>query len=116
MLCGRAFESAVAAFCRREDAATVLFREWSFCRDEHLHYSKNDSWDRMFQQGLQLLDRFCQDGRVWVRQPKRNLQIKFMRAISGSNHFVAYIDAIGQLDGSRCLLEWKTASSRCPEV
>jgi hypothetical protein len=29
--------------------------------------------------------------------------------------FVAYIDAIGKLDGKRCLLEWKTSSSRYPE-
>jgi hypothetical protein len=28
---------------------------------------------------------------------------------------VAYIDAIGKLDGKRCLLEWKTSSSRYPE-
>ena len=27
----------------------------------------------------------------------------------------AYIDAIGKLDGTRCLLEWKTTSSRYPE-
>jgi hypothetical protein len=28
---------------------------------------------------------------------------------------VAYIDALGQLDGIPCLLEWKTTSSRYPE-
>jgi hypothetical protein len=28
---------------------------------------------------------------------------------------VAYVDAIGQLDGKRCLLEWKTTSSRYPQ-
>ena len=28
---------------------------------------------------------------------------------------MAYVDAIGQLDGKRCLLEWKTTSSRYPE-
>jgi hypothetical protein len=28
---------------------------------------------------------------------------------------VAYIDAIGTLDGTRCLLEWKTSSSHYPE-
>jgi len=28
---------------------------------------------------------------------------------------VAYIDAIGKLDGTGCLLEWKTTSSRYPE-
>jgi len=28
---------------------------------------------------------------------------------------LAYIDAIGKLDGTGCLLEWKTTSSRYPE-
>src|SRR6058998_2088533 len=101
MLFGRAFESALAAYFRREDSAAVLYREWSACRDQQLQYSKGDTWDRMLQQGVQLLDRFCQDDRVHVRQPRRNLQVKFTRSISHSNDVVAYIDAIGQLDGSR---------------
>ena len=112
MLFGRAFENALAAFFRREDSAAVLFREWSNYRDQQLQYSKTDNWDRMLQEGIQLLDRFCQDGRVRVRQPQRDLQIKFTQPLSQGNEFVAYIDAIGQLDGSRCLLEWKTTSSR----
>jgi hypothetical protein len=62
-----------------------------------------------------LLSRFCQDNRLEVRQPQRNLQIKFTRRVAGTNDFVAYIDAIGNLDGKRCLLEWKTSSSRYPE-
>src|SRR2546430_13943843 len=64
MLFGRAFERALAAFFQREDSAAVLFKEWSSCRDQHLQYSKADSWDRMLQAGIQLLDRFCQDNRV----------------------------------------------------
>jgi len=28
--------------------------------------------------------------------------------------FVAYIDAIGYLDRTRCLIEWETTTSRCP--
>src|SRR5438094_3372250 len=115
MLFGRAFESALAAFFRREDSAAILFREWSACQNQQLQYSKGDSWDRMLQQGIQLLDRFCQDGRVRIRQPRRNLQVKFVLPIGGQNEFVAYIDAIGELDGKRCLLEWKTTSSRYPE-
>jgi hypothetical protein len=115
MLFGRAFENALGAFFRREDSAAVLFREWSVHRDQYLHYSKGDSWDRMLEQGIQLLDRFCQDDRVGVRQPQRNLQIKFARPISQGNDFVAYIDAIGKLDGTKCLLEWKTTSSRYSE-
>ena len=62
-----------------------------------------------------LLTRFCQDGRVEVCEPRRNLQIKFNRPVGVKNDFVAYIDAIGSLDGTRCLLEWKTSSSRYPE-
>jgi hypothetical protein len=115
MLFGRAFESALAAFFRREDSAAVLFREWSACQNQGLRYTNGDTWDRMLQQGIQLLDRFCQDGRVRIRQPRRNLQVKITRSISLSNEFVAYIDAIGYLDGRHCLLEWKTTSSRYPE-
>jgi len=29
--------------------------------------------------------------------------------------FVAFVDAIGELDGTACLLEWKTSSARFPE-
>jgi hypothetical protein len=115
MLFGRAFESALAAFFRREDSAAVLFREWSACRNQDLQYSKGDGWDRMLQQGIQLLERFCQDDRVRIRRPRHNLQIKFTRAVFKENEFVAYVDAIGYLDGQHCLLEWKTTSSRYPE-
>jgi hypothetical protein len=76
MLFGRAFERALAAYFLREDAAAVLFREWSTCQNQGLHYSNGDTWARMLQQGIQLLDRFCQDDRIRIRQPRRNLQIK----------------------------------------
>jgi hypothetical protein len=38
-----------------------------------------------------------------------------VRPIGGGNEFVAYVDAIGKLDGTGCLLEWKTTSSRYAE-
>jgi hypothetical protein len=47
-------------------------------------------------------------------RPHRNLQVKVTRPL-GRNEFVSYIDGIGELDGKRCLLEWKTSSSRYPE-
>src|SRR5258708_21686259 len=101
MLFGRAFEQALAAYFRREDAAATLFREWAVYQKQLLHYSERDSWDRMFEQGIQLLDRFCQEARVRIRQPRRNLQIKFVRPLSegkgngngNRNDFVAYVDA-----------------------
>ena len=57
MLFGRAFEQALAAYFRREDAPATLYREWAVYKNQPLHYSEGDSWDRMLQQGLQLLDR-----------------------------------------------------------
>ncbi|MBZ5684372.1 MAG: PD-(D/E)XK nuclease family protein [Acidobacteriia bacterium] len=114
MLFGRAFELALGAYFRREDPGDAFFREWSVCKNQDLQFSNRDTWDRMLEQGLMLLTRFCQDNRVEVPQPRQNLQIKFTRPI-GRNEFVAYIDAIGKLDRKRCLLEWKTSSCRYAE-
>jgi hypothetical protein len=114
MLFGRAFELALGAYFRREDPGAVLFREWSACKGQGLQFSNHDTWDRMLERGIMLLIRFCQDNRIQIHQPRRNLQIKFTRPV-GKSEFVAYIDGIGKLDGVRCLLEWKTSSSCYPE-
>jgi len=115
MLFGRAFEQALGAYFRREDAAVAFYREWATYQKQPLHYGERDTWDRMLEQALLLLDRFCQDDRVRVPQPRKNMQIKFVRPLAAGNDFVAYVDAIGKLDGTGCLLEWKTTSSRYPE-
>jgi PD-(D/E)XK nuclease superfamily len=114
VLFGRAFEPALGAYFRREDPGEVFFREWLLCKEQTVVFSKNDSWDRMLEQAIMLLIRFCQDDRVRITQPISDLQAKFTRAI-GNNEFVSYIDAIGTLDDERCLLEWKTSSVRYPE-
>ena len=93
----------------------MLYREWISHRDSGLYYSERDSWDRMLQSGVQLLDRFAQDDRIRIRQPRRNLQVKFTKPLAGKNDFVPYVDAVGELNGNRCLLEWKTTASRHPE-
>jgi hypothetical protein len=67
------------------------------------------------QQGIMLLDRFCQDDRIHVRQPRLNLQVKFERQLYDNKSFVAYVDAVGKVDGTSCLIEWKTTSSRYAE-
>ena len=113
MLFGRAFELALGAYFRREDPGEVL-REWSACKDQGLQFSNHDTWDRMLERGIMLLIRFCQDNRIQIHQPRRNLQIKFTRPV-GRNQFVSYIDGIGNLDGTRCLLEWKTSASCYPK-
>jgi hypothetical protein len=115
MLFGRAFEQALAAFFLREDPGAALFQEWSAYRGLELDYTNGDTWDRMLDQGTQLLCRLAQDERVRVPRPDRNLQIKFTRHLSDNRDFVAYVDAIGRVDSTRCLIEWKTTSSRYPD-
>ena len=115
MLFGRAFERAVAALFRREDPAAVLFEQWGALKNVGLTYSGNDTWERMLQQGIQLLERFAQDGRVRICRASKNQQIQFTRSVNSGSNFVAYVDAVGELDGTPCVLEWKTTSARYPE-
>ena len=115
LLFGRAFEKALAAFFAREDSAAALFREWGACRDAQIEYSHGDDWERMARQGVQLLERLAQHDRIRISEPHRNMQVKLVRSISEGSEFVAYVDAIGTLDGKRCLLEWKTTTARYPE-
>jgi hypothetical protein len=85
MLFGRAFEQALGAYFRREDPGAILFQEWSACKDQSLQFSNRDTWDRMLEQGIMLLTRFCQDDRVQIHQPRRNQQVKFSRPIEETN-------------------------------
>jgi PD-(D/E)XK nuclease superfamily len=115
LLFGRAFEKALAAFFSREDCGAVLFKEWGAYQDAQVGYSHGDSWERMLRQGVGLLERLAQEDRIRVPQPGRNLQVKLVRSLSEANDFVAYIDAMGMLDGTRSILEWKTTTARYPE-
>jgi len=112
---GRSFEKTLAAFFKREDAGAVFFKEWGAFRDFPLEYSHGDDWERLLRQGIGLLERFARDNRIQILQPLRNIQKKLVRALPNGNEFVAYVDAIGQLDGTRRLLEWKATSARYPE-
>jgi len=94
----------------------VLFKEWGAFRDASFEYRKGDSWDRLAHQGVHLLEKFAQDDRIRVSHPKENLQVRLMRKLAGGNEFLSYIDAVGQLDGKKCLIDWKTTTSRYAEA
>jgi len=115
MAFGRCFETALTAYFRGQDCTAVLFKEWEAYRDVPLDYGKGDSWDKLVHQGVHLLHQFAQEDRIRIRRPKRNLQLKMIRPLPGADQFVAYIDAIGELDGTCHLIDWKTTTSRYPE-
>jgi CRISPR/Cas system-associated exonuclease Cas4 (RecB family) len=115
MLFGRAFEQAIAALFRQEDPAAVLFEQWTAFKKLDLTYPARETWDTMLKEGVHLLERFVQDGRVKVGRPRTQQQIQFTRPLGSGGSFVSYIDALGELDGQACVLEWKTSGSRYPE-
>jgi hypothetical protein len=115
LLFGRAFEKALAAFFTGEDSSAALFKQWGAYQEGQVEYSKGDNWERMFRQGVQLLERLAQDDRIKIDQPRQNLQVKLVQSLPAGNDFVAYLDAVGTLDGKPSLLEWKTTTTRYPE-
>jgi len=115
MVFGRCFERALGAFFQGGDCGACLFQEWGAYRDAHLEYSKADDWDDMLRQGIHLLEQFAKDDRIQITQPKQNTQKKILRALPNGHDFVAYLDGIGELDGTRSILEWKTTGARYPE-
>jgi RecB family exonuclease len=115
MVFGRCFEKALGAYFEQRDLTAALFKEWDAFRDTAFQYRKGESWDRLLHQGVHLLEKFVREDRVCVPRPKENLQLKITRTLDGGNRFVSYIDAIGELDGQRCLIDWKTTTSRYSE-
>lgn len=115
MVFGRCFERALAALFCGEDCEAALFKEWGAFRESAFKYKKGDSWDRVLHQGVHLLQRFAHQNRVAIQSPRTNLQVKVTKPLSPNNSFVAYLDAIGQLDGQTCLIDWKTTTRRYPD-
>ena len=115
LIFGRCFEKALEAYFCGDDCGAALYREWGAYREAGFAYKKGETWDRLVHQGVHLLGRFAQDDRVQIPRPKENLQIKLVRELPNANQFISYIDAIGELDGVRCVMDWKTTSSRYPE-
>src|SRR5438445_11326180 len=112
MAFGRCFENALGGYFNGEDCSAVLFKEWGTYREASFEYKKGETWDRLLHQGIHLLQRFAQDNRVCIRNPRKDLQIKFFRTFTESSEFVAYLDAVGEIDGVRWLTDWKTTMSR----
>jgi len=115
MVFGRCFERALSAYFSGEDSTAVLFKEWDQHRDAPFEYGARETWDKLFHQGVHLLERFAQDDRVRILRPQQNLQIRLTRLLPFGGEFVSYVDAVGEIDGRRFLIDWKVTGSRYPE-
>src|SRR3954468_9838930 len=115
MAFGRAFEVALGAFFRQEDSVAALYDSWREQQKELLVFGYRDSWDKMLQQGTALLHLFAQSDRVQIPNPSNDLQIRYSKSLDGADDFIAYVDAIGMVDGQRCIIDWKTSTQRYSE-
>ena len=96
MIFGRCFEKAIAASFLGQDCGATLFQEWSVYRDAGLGFKNGENWDRLYHQGIRLLELFARDNRIRIPDPEQNLQKKIHRDLPDGNEFVAYLDAIGE--------------------
>src|ERR1700726_2373118 len=78
MAFGRSFENALGAYFREEDCSAALFNEWEAYRETAFEFKKGETWDRFVHQGVHLLQRFAQDSRVRIQNPRKDLQVKFL--------------------------------------
>jgi len=115
MVFGRCFEKALGSYFDRADCTAALFKEWDTFRNFPFVYRKGESWDRLLHQGIHLLEMFARDDRIQVQFPPKDLQVKITRKLRGDAEFISYVDALAQLDGQPCVIDWKTTSSRYAE-
>ncbi len=112
---GRIFEQALGAYFRGEVASDCFRSNWELQRESALEYSAGDNWEKCLQDGLHLLELFSSQGRVQIADPVKDLSVKLERRVGARDQFVAYIDAIGSLDGiGPTILDWKTTSASYP--
>ena len=113
---GRIFQTAVESQYLVADSVRFFSEQWDKVKDVPLEYSNGDSWEQMLEQGQRLLARFRQDQRVQIEDGRTDFQVKIRRLLPMSErHFLAYIDAMGWVDGIHCLIEWKTSTQAYPE-
>jgi PD-(D/E)XK nuclease superfamily len=112
---GRVFQMAVESQFLVDDSVRFFAQHWAEVKDLKLEYPNGDSWEKMLDQGQQLLERFREDQRVQIEDGRTDFQVKIRRPLPLSQrHFLAYIDALGWVDGVFCLIEWKTSTQAYP--
>jgi hypothetical protein len=112
---GRVFQMAIESQFLVPDSVRFFTEHWQKVKDLSLEYASGDSWEKMLEQGTTLLQLFQKDQRVQIEDGRTDFQVKFRRPLALSQrHFLAYLDALGYVDGISCLIEWKTSTQCYP--
>ena len=113
---GRIFQTAVESQFLVDDSVRFFSEQWGKVKDVPLEYANGDSWQLMLEQGQRLLVLFRNHPRVQIEDGRTDFQVKIRRLLPMSERdFLAYIDAIGWVDGIHSLIEWKTSTQAYPE-
>jgi hypothetical protein len=113
---GRVFQMAVESQYLVADSVRFFTERWQQVKDLPLEYGNGDSWEKMLEQGQELLEKFREYPRVLIDDGQSAFQVKYRQQLPLSQKdFLAYIDAFGYVDGIYCLIEWKTSTQCYPE-
>ena len=115
MAFGRCFERALAAYFSGQDCRLSYSRNGELSGILRLNTRRENPGIGCVHQGVHLLETIRSGRSRQIHRPEQDLQVKMTRSLPGGNEFVAYLDAVGELDGTKCLIDWKTTTSRYPE-
>src|SRR5260370_12161553 len=114
MAFGRCFENALGAYFREEDCGAVLLKAWEAYREAPFEFKKGETWDRFVHQGIHLLQRFAQDSRVRIHNPRKDLPNKFLQMLAGRSEFLAFPAGTGGKGGGSTLIDSENTTRRQP--
>ena len=98
---------------RHEDPAAVLFEQWAL-QEPGADLLRQRHLGQMFTRVSSCSSALPRTGGSGPSS-RHSAAGPAPRNLSSGNSFVAFVDAIGELDSTPFVLEWKTSSARYPE-
>ncbi|PKO18705.1 hypothetical protein CVU37_04785 [candidate division BRC1 bacterium HGW-BRC1-1] len=108
---GQTVHQALAHFFRGYGDPVHFFKEeWLRVQHEPIAYSYRESWDKLAERGVLLLQSFIRDelpklGKIIASEKPFDLSISNL-----DSPFIGVIDLVAEIDGERTVIDFKTAS------
>lgn len=110
---GQAVHSALAsAFLENHHAVSEFIKRWDAVKGTGLRYAYRESWGRLRERGIALLEEFVQNhfGRLTnVQACESDFELKISNL---DVPFVGVIDLVAELDGELTVIDFKTSGSK----